>query len=146
MKAKYSKSRTFPSLTIPILSRVEPRCSGCRVRWHIHRFPGGPHSDFHTPTTRILKVSANLIRAYRGQSPAETLGSQVLPPLSFTACRRPYSGSLPGAYTLYFPDSLGLLPKNRGSACIAAFAKFIPQSDSPSNDCPTTSYEAAPFA
>jgi hypothetical protein len=104
------------------------------------------HSDFPTPITRILKVSPNLMRAYRGQSPTETLGSQIVPPLSFTACRQPYSGSLPGAYALYFPDSIGLLPKNRGSAYISAFAKFIPQSDSPSNDRPTASYEAAPFA
>jgi hypothetical protein len=78
------------------------------------------HSDFPTPITRILKVSANLIRAYRGQSPAETLGSQVVPPLSFTACRWPYSRSLSGAYTLYFPDSPDLLLKYRGSASIPA--------------------------
>ncbi len=78
------------------------------------------HSDFPTPLTPILPVSPDLIDAYRRRSPAETLGSQVLPPLSLTACRWLYPGSLPGAYALCFPGSSGLLPNCRGSACIPA--------------------------
>jgi len=78
------------------------------------------HSDFPTPITAILPVSPDLLAAYRRRSPAETLGSQVLPPLSVTACRWPYPGSLPGAYALCFPSSAGLLPKYRGSAYIPA--------------------------
>jgi hypothetical protein len=76
------------------------------------------HSDFPTPITAILPVSLDLIAAYRRRSPAETLGSQVFPPLSVTACRWPYPGFLPGASALYFPGSSGLLPKYRGSAYI----------------------------
>jgi hypothetical protein len=78
------------------------------------------HSDFPTPITASLPVSHDLLAAYRRRSPAETLGSQVFPPLSVTACRWPYPGSLPGAYTLCFPDSAGLLPEKRGSAPIPA--------------------------
>jgi hypothetical protein len=78
------------------------------------------HSDFPTPVARILPVSSDLERAYHARSSVETLGSQVLPPLSFTACRWPYPGSPPGASTLSFPDGSGLLPINRGSACIPA--------------------------
>jgi hypothetical protein len=78
------------------------------------------HSDFPTPVTRLLPVSPDLRKAYRSWSPAETLGSQVLPPLSFTACHWPYPGSPPGAFALSFPDDSGLLPNNRGSACIFA--------------------------
>jgi hypothetical protein len=78
------------------------------------------HSDFPTPITSILPVSPDLLAAYRRRSPAETLGSQVFPPLSVTACRWPYPGSLPGACTLYFPGNAGLLPKKRGSAGIPA--------------------------
>ena len=76
------------------------------------------HSDFPTPIAAILPVSPDLIAAYRRRSPAETLGSQVLPPLSVTACRWPYPGSLPGACTLCFPGNSGLLSKFRGSARI----------------------------
>ena len=76
------------------------------------------HSDFPTPITAILPVSPDLIAAYRRQSPAETLGSQVLPPLSVTACRWPYPGSLPGACALFFPGNSGLLPQFTGSAPI----------------------------
>ena len=54
----------------------------------------------------------------------ETLGSQVLPLISFTACHRPYSGSLIGACTLCFPVSIGLLPKYRGSAYIPALQVY----------------------
>ncbi len=78
------------------------------------------HSDFPTPITSILPVSPDLIQAYRRRRPAETLGSQVFPPLSVTACRWPYPGSLPGAHTLCFPGSSGLLPNYRGSAGIPA--------------------------
>jgi len=76
------------------------------------------HSDFPTPITPILPVSPDLTGAYRRRSPAETLGSQVLPPLSFTACHWPYPGSSAGALALYFPADTGLLPIIRGSACI----------------------------
>ena len=76
------------------------------------------HSDFPTPIIPFLPVSPDLKRIYHSWSPAETLGSQVLPPLSFTACHWPYPGSPPGAYALCFPDDSGLLPKIRGSACI----------------------------
>ena len=75
-------------------------------------------SDFPTPVTSNLPASPNLMLAYRRRSPAETLGPQVLPPLSFTACRWPYPGSPAGAHTLCFPASTGLLPSNRGSAYI----------------------------
>jgi hypothetical protein len=78
------------------------------------------HSDFPTPVTRLLMVSSDLRKAYHSWSPAETLGSQVLPPLSFTACHWPYPGSPPGAFTLFFPGDSGLLPIIRGSACIFA--------------------------
>ena len=78
------------------------------------------HSDFPTPVTPILPVSPSLIGAYRGQSPAETLGSQVLPPLSFTACHWPYPGSPAGAHALFFPAGSDLLPVLTGSACIPA--------------------------
>jgi len=104
------------------------------------------HSDFPTPITPILPVSPNLIDAYRRRSPAETLGSQVLPPLSFTACHWPYPGSPAGAHTLSFPAGSGLLPGFRGSACIPAYAGFIPHPDSPSNNRPGFFHEAAPFA
>lgn len=96
------------------------------------------HSDFPTPITSILPVSPDLLAAYRRRSPAETLGSQVFPPLSVTACHRPYSGSLSGAHALSFPDSIGLLPHSRGSAGISAAAEFIPQSNSPSYIRPTS--------
>ncbi len=74
------------------------------------------HSDFPTPITPILPASPNLIGAYHRWSPVETLGSQVLPPLSFTACRWPYPGSPAGAHTLCFPASTGLPPITRRSA------------------------------
>jgi len=76
------------------------------------------HSDFPTPIIPFSPVSPDLIRTYRSWSPAETLGSQALPPLSFTACRWPYPGSPPGAFALSFPGDSGLLPINRRSACI----------------------------
>jgi hypothetical protein len=82
------------------------------------------HSDFPTPITAILPVSPDLLAAYRRRSPAETLGSQVFPPLSVTACRWPYPGSPPGAYALCFPGSAGLLPKYRGSAYIPALQVY----------------------
>jgi hypothetical protein len=78
------------------------------------------HSDFPTPVARILPVSPDLKRAYHARRVVETLGPQVLPPLSFTACRWPYPGSPSGAFALCFPDGSGLLPINRGSACIPA--------------------------
>ena len=76
------------------------------------------HPDFPTPLTPILPASPNLIVAYHRRSPMVTLGPQVLPPLSFTACHWPYPGSLAGARALYFPASSGLLPIMRGSANI----------------------------
>jgi hypothetical protein len=76
------------------------------------------HSDFPAPITTILPVSPGLIAAYCRWSPAETLGSQVLPPLSVTACRWPYPGSPPGACALCFPGNSGLLINFRGSARI----------------------------
>jgi len=76
------------------------------------------HSDFPTPITPILPALPSLIGAYHRRSPVETLGSQVLPPLSFTACRWPYPGSPAGAHTLCFPADTGLLPYMRGSANI----------------------------
>jgi hypothetical protein len=76
------------------------------------------HSDFPTPITPILKVSPNLIDPYYRRSTIETLGSQVLPPLSFTACHWPYPGSPAGALALCFPTGTGLLPIIRGSAGI----------------------------
>ena len=76
------------------------------------------HSDFPTPITPILPVSPNLINAYYRRSTIETLGSQVLPPLSFTACHWPYPGFPAGAFALCFPTGAGLLPIIRGSACI----------------------------
>ncbi len=84
------------------------------------------HSDFPTPITRFLPVSSDLMHTYRRWSPAETLGSQALPPLSVTACHRPYPGSLTGAYALCFPDSIGLVPHSRGSACIFTSREVYP--------------------
>ena len=84
------------------------------------------HSDFPTPITAILPVSSDLIAANRRRSPAQTLGSQVIPPLSGTACRRPYPGSLAGAHALCFPASSGLLQVNRGSAYIPALRRVSP--------------------
>jgi len=84
------------------------------------------HSDFPTPVARPLPVSSDLERAYHARSSMETLGSQVLPPLSFTACRWPYPGSPPGASTLCFPDGSGLLPITRGSACIPPIRRIYP--------------------
>jgi hypothetical protein len=79
------------------------------------------HSDFPTPITAILPVSPDLVAAYRRRSPAETLGSQVLPPLSVTACRWLYPGSPSSAYALCFLDGDGLLPDYRGSARIFVY-------------------------
>jgi len=78
------------------------------------------HSDFPTPLTPILPVSPDLVSVYHRRSPAQTLGPQALPPLSFTACRWPYPGSPAGARALSLPASTGLLPVIRGSACIPA--------------------------
>ena len=80
------------------------------------------HSDFPTPVTPILPVSPNLIYAYYRQSTVETLGSQVPPPLSFTACHWPYHGSPVGALALCFPTGSGLLLVLRGSACIPSYS------------------------
>ena len=82
------------------------------------------HSDFPTPITAILPVSSDLIAAYRRRSPAETLGSQVLPPLSVTACRWLYPGSPSSAYALCFLDGDGLLPDYRGSARIFVYEVY----------------------
>ncbi len=82
------------------------------------------HSDFPTPIASILPVSSNLIGAYHRRSPVETLGPQVLPPLSFTACRWPYPGSPAGAHTLCFPADTGLLPNYRGSARIFVYEVY----------------------
>jgi hypothetical protein len=76
------------------------------------------HSDFPTPVTQLLPVSSDLSCAYRRWSSAETLGSQVFPPLSFTTCRQPYPGFPAGAFALFFPASSGLLRARKGSACI----------------------------
>jgi hypothetical protein len=73
-----------------------------------------------------------LIGAYYGRSTVGTLGAQVLPPLSLTACQWPYPGSPAGAHTLYFPADSGLLLYDTGSACFPAYAEFIPHQDSPS--------------
>lgn len=78
------------------------------------------HSDFPTSVTSFLPVSPNLNHAYHRRNPAETLGSQALPPLSFTACRWPYSGFPSGAYALCYPVGSGLLLIYRGSAFIPA--------------------------
>jgi hypothetical protein len=104
------------------------------------------HSDFPAPFTRLLPVSSNLIRAYRSWSTAEMLGSQVLPPLSFTACRWPYPGSPSGAYALCFPDGSGLLPIIRGSACIPAWRGLSLSRTLPAISVQPSVYEAAPFA
>ncbi len=63
---------------------------------------------------------------YRSKSTAETQGSQVLPPLSFLACRWPYSGSPAGANALYFPAGNSLLCLSRRSACIPPKADLSP--------------------
>ena len=78
------------------------------------------HSDFPTSVTSFWPVSPGLMDADHSWSTAETLGSQVLPPLSFTACHWPYPGSSPGTLALCFPDDASLLPLTRGSACIPA--------------------------
>ena len=104
------------------------------------------HSDFPTPVTPILPVSPSLIGAYRGRNPAETLGSQVLPPLSFTACRWPYPGSPAGAHALCFPAGSGLLPYGRGSACIPGLRGLSLTRTLPAIAVRVSSHEAAPFA
>jgi hypothetical protein len=104
------------------------------------------HPDFPTSITHLLPVSPDLRKAYRSWSPAETLGSQVLPPLSFTACHWPYPGSPSGALTLCFPDGVGLLPINRGSACIPAQQGLSLSRTLPAIFVQPSIYEAAPFA
>ncbi len=89
---------------------VWPHAQGrlcCPARHHFQATP----TSHRTSPAACGPVSPDLTAAYRRRSPAETLGSQVFPPLSVTACRWPYPGSLPGAYTLCFPDSAGLLPE-----------------------------------
>lgn len=78
------------------------------------------HSDFPTPVTNLLPLSPGLMLVWRGWSTAQTLGSQVLPPLSVTACHWPYPGSPSSAHALCFLDGAGLLPIYRGSAHIPA--------------------------
>jgi len=104
------------------------------------------HSDFPTSIPSILPVSPGLIHAYRSWSSAETLGSQALPPLSFTACHWPYPGSPSGAFALCFPDGYGLLPKIRGSACIPAQRGLSLSRTLPAITVQPSFYEAAPFA
>ena len=104
------------------------------------------HSDIPTPITSVLPISPNLIDAYNSRRSVETLGLQVLPPLSFSTCRWPYPGSLTSAYTLYFLASIGLLRKPKRSACIHALPWFIPHPDSLSNICLGRIHGAAPFA
>ena len=104
------------------------------------------HSDFPTPITPILPVSSDLINAYYRRSTVETLGSQVLPPLSFTACRWPYPGSPAGALALYLPADTGLLPYDRGSACIPAVRGLSLTRTLPVISVRVACYEAAPFA
>ena len=60
-------------------------------------------------------------------------GSQVLPLVSVTACRRPYSGSPIGARSHCFTIGVGLRPKRRGSASIRAWPGLSQVSDAPSN-------------
>jgi len=103
------------------------------------------HSDFPTPITPILPVSPDLIAAYRRRSPAETLGPQVLPPSSFTACRWPYPGFPAGARALYFPAGSGLLPYGRGSAYIPALRGLSLTRTLPAIAVRVSSHEAAPF-
>ena len=115
--AHYPHHQVYPLFRISAhnLNTVEvwPHAQGRLCCPACHHFKATP-----TSITAILPVSPDLIAAYRRQSPAETLGSQVSPPLSVTACRWPYPGSPPGACALCFPGNSGLLPKFTGSACI----------------------------
>ena len=63
------------------------------------------------PCTRHMNLEGftQLDHAWRSRSAAQALGSQVLSPLSFTACRRPYPGSPVSAHTLCFLTDSGLL-------------------------------------
>lgn len=65
------------------------------------------HSDIPTLITSILLLLYNLISAYLIRSYEETLGLQVLLPLSFSSCREPYPGSSAGAHAIYFPANIG---------------------------------------
>ena len=40
--------RRIANIKKRIFSRVGHRCSGYRRQWRLHRFPGGPKSDYHT--------------------------------------------------------------------------------------------------
>jgi hypothetical protein len=60
-------------------------------------------------------------------------GSQVLPLVSVTACRRPYSGSPTAARSHCFTIGIGLRPKRRGSASVRAWPGLSQVSDAPSN-------------
>lgn len=76
------------------------------------------HSDFPAPVTNFLPVSSDLkpLAAVRVLRRRWDLRYYIS--FSFTACHRPYSGSLAGAHTLSFPASIGLLHSRRRSASI----------------------------
>jgi len=64
--------------------------------------------------------------------------------LTFLACHWPYSGSCASACPLCFLAHIGLPPRRTGSASIPRCG-FVPQPDSPGNNCPATTHGAAPF-
>src|SRR3990172_6685826 len=55
-----------------------------------------------------------------------TVGLQVLPPSSVSACRQPYPGSPVGALALCFPTGAGLPLLRTGSTCSPLLAGFSP--------------------
>ena len=76
------------------------------------------HSDFPTPITYFLPVSPDLKQLTTARVLWRRWDLRYYISFSFTACHRPYSGSLAGACTLSFPASIGLLHIRRRSASI----------------------------
>jgi len=64
---------------LPSLQIKRGRSMAPRSRQVLLSYPSSlkSHSDFPTPVTPLLPVSSGLIDAFRSQSSAETLGSQV---------------------------------------------------------------------
>jgi hypothetical protein len=70
------------------------------------------------PTLKVSYVVSPVITSKPLRLPYALNTYLAGPPLSFTACRWPYPGSLTGAHALCFPASSGLLPSIKGSARI----------------------------
>jgi len=104
------------------------------------------HSDFPTPLTNILPVSPNLIPAYHSWSPAETLGSQVLPPVIFHRMPMAVPRVLCRCSFPLLPYRHWPSPYQQGIDEYSISYGFIPHLDSLSYIRPVLFHEAAPFA